>query len=74
MNMEKECCKNCKFFRSNDWKTKKDEGYCYRHAPKPNVGLEYHASVYWPEVRAEWWCGEHQPTVKFKEKQEYFKD
>jgi len=61
-------CGGCLFFQSIELDGY--DGLCRRHAPRPMViGLRddgrpdvYKVVADWPQVTAEDWCGDHQPS------------
>ena len=52
-------CVNCKYFEKRDYADRSD-GDCARYPPKIVVGRDDNVWMQSPNVRENWWCGEHK--------------
>lgn len=69
MSERAERCDGCKFWRATEDEPPSPEGWCQRHAPRPEIIPGYRESgvaseyVVWPLTMRADWCGEFQPAA-----------
>jgi len=57
------CCANCNFSVTSS----ATKSTCHRHAPSPEINVDFYRWAVWPVIKPSDWCGEWAPAISYHE-------